>query len=251
MIEEQNTLQPTPVISHRRILLVDDEVGILKLLTHLLGRAGYHVDPCPSSKEALKKIQTVDYDCVITDAVMPDIDGIELVRRMRQNDAYRDRPIIMLTRRRDREDVRRALEAGVSDYLLKPVDDQILLDKVRLSLKNFQEEREISELVLTDDALPATVQQDVWIVAMSETSVTLRTSFQVHPDMNFKLFSQVFDEIDLPTPFLKLVESRQDYNPKKNQHEGWRSVFSLVGVPEKDLKKIRSWIRKEVIRRRK
>src|SRR6185312_14457496 len=87
-------------------------------------------------EDALRLLSQKKFDLVITDAMMPKMTGLDLVRTIRRNPSFQHLPILMLTRKSDRSDVQKALEAGITDYVLKPIDEHLLLDKVTLSLKD-------------------------------------------------------------------------------------------------------------------
>ncbi len=104
-----------------RILVVDDEVPITILLSKILKKEGYLVDTAGSGKEALEKIVSFAPTLVVTDLKMPDIDGIELIKRIR-----RERPevdFILLTAYATVENAVEAMKAGAREYLIKPLKD--------------------------------------------------------------------------------------------------------------------------------
>jgi len=100
-----------------RILLVDDEPAILKLLTSILRKAEFEVQTAPTPHDALDSLGHGFFDLVITDAIMPTTSGYDFVRTVRKHPLYGDVPILMLTKKRNREDVKLAVEVGVTDYV--------------------------------------------------------------------------------------------------------------------------------------
>ncbi len=111
----------------RTILVVDDDEATLNLLVDLLDPAGYFVQTCRSSAQALAAIDHQCPDIVLVDIVMPYTDGVELIRQVRQR-GYRDLPIIILTARTLSLDEARAY--GAVDYLSKPFDLDCLLSAI-------------------------------------------------------------------------------------------------------------------------
>jgi len=110
------------------ILIVDDEAAVREYLAGILA-AGYEVFTAATGMEALEMIQGQDYDLVICDLMMPDLDGLEIIARARQ---YRpDTAFIVLTAYGSLESAIKAIRLGASDYLLKPFDPEELLVHVK------------------------------------------------------------------------------------------------------------------------
>lgn len=105
----------------KRILIVDDEAQNLDLLSEMLKSLGYETELARDGFEALAKIK-LDIDLVLTDAMMPVMDGYEVVRRIREDSFHSDIPIIMVTGLTSKEDRLRAVEVGANDFIPKPFD---------------------------------------------------------------------------------------------------------------------------------
>lgn len=116
------------ISSGKRILLVDDEPHILTAITFLLTQKGYLVDQASNGKQALHRAKASVPDIVILDVMMPEMDGFEVARQLRQQAQFDDLRIIFLTARGTQEDRFRGYETGGEVYLTKPFDnDQLLL----------------------------------------------------------------------------------------------------------------------------
>ena len=102
-----------------RILVVDDEVGTCNLLSEFLGRKRYDVSIALSAQEAISSIESKRPDVVLLDIRMPGMDGIELLRRIKQFD--KDIDVIMITAVNEEGVGRRAIELGAYDYITKPI----------------------------------------------------------------------------------------------------------------------------------
>ena len=121
----------------KRILVVDDNEMNRDLMEALLEDIGHNAELAESGVEALAKLK-LGFDLVFLDVMMPDMDGFEVARHIRENPDTKDLPIIMVTALSDREDRLRAVEAGANDFIAKPVDKVEL--KVRMdSLLNMKE----------------------------------------------------------------------------------------------------------------
>ncbi len=113
-----------------RILIVEDSPTQALVLRHLLEERGYRVDAAASGKEALEILQRHKPTLIISDIVMPEMDGFELTGAIKNDKRLSEIPVILLTALSDPEDVIRGLEAQVDFYLTKPYDDDFLLSKV-------------------------------------------------------------------------------------------------------------------------
>ena len=121
------------------ILVVDDNRTLSRILRELLEAQGYLVDAAFDGHEALEYLRTRTPDLIVSDVVMPQIDGYELLRQLRSNSATQQIPVIFLTAFDTPEGRRRAKEAGAVDFLTKPLDDADLLVTVRAALTHQSE----------------------------------------------------------------------------------------------------------------
>ena len=111
-----------------RILIVDDDEMVRVALVELLKPEGYGVFAVPSGLEALKKLEEETFDLMVLDIIMPEMDGIELCRRIRQLDRHKETPIVFLTAKSQEADKVAGLEAGAGLYLSKPISPDKLLE---------------------------------------------------------------------------------------------------------------------------
>jgi two-component system phosphate regulon response regulator OmpR len=111
-----------------RILLVEDDPRLAEMLLEYLGQAGFGVTVAHFGATALERLNEVDYDAVVLDLMLPDMDGLEVCRRLR---ARCDTPVLMLTARGDAIDRIVGLELGADDYLPKPFEPRELLARLR------------------------------------------------------------------------------------------------------------------------
>jgi CheY-like chemotaxis protein len=114
--------RPVPAEGPARILVVDDDTASRKVAVELLGRLGCQSDAVGSGEEALEALDRVPYDLVFMDCQMPEVDGYETTRRIRENDRIREGVVIVaMTGDAFGEDRARCLEAGMNDHVAKPV----------------------------------------------------------------------------------------------------------------------------------
>jgi two-component system alkaline phosphatase synthesis response regulator PhoP len=116
---------------NKKILAVDDERHIVRLIQVNLERAGYQVLTAFDGPEALKKVDSDKPDLVVLDVMMPKMDGFEVLKRLQANPETRDIPVIMLTAKAQDVDVFRGWSSGVSAYLTKPFNPLELITFVK------------------------------------------------------------------------------------------------------------------------
>ncbi len=116
----------------RTILVVDDEPKLVKVVRDYLEHDGYRVLSAGDGREALARFQEARPDLVVLDLMLPELDGLEVCRRLRQ---YSGVPIIMLTARAEEVDELVGLELGADDYVTKPFSPRTLLARIRSVLR--------------------------------------------------------------------------------------------------------------------
>ncbi len=115
----------------RKILIVDDEPYILNILDFSLDAEGYTVLQAADGDEALRLAVAQHPDLIILDVMMPRLDGYETCRRLKEDAATKDIPVVMLTARNSREDRDKGDKAGADGFMTKPFSPQRLLDVVQ------------------------------------------------------------------------------------------------------------------------
>jgi len=118
-----------------RVLIVDDEAPILATMGPLLRSHGYDVTTAMSARACLESVERVDPDLIILDLGLPDMDGVELCRLIRDG---RSTPIIVLSARETEADKVGALDAGADDYVTKPFGAEELLARIRVALRRVE-----------------------------------------------------------------------------------------------------------------
>ena len=116
------------------ILVADDEDDIRELVVYRLGRSGYAVVEARDGEEAVRLAVEHIPDLAVLDVMMPKLDGYEVTRRLRDTEATKAIPVILLTARAQEADVSRGFDAGADDYLKKPFSPDELVSRVRAVL---------------------------------------------------------------------------------------------------------------------
>jgi DNA-binding response OmpR family regulator len=118
------------------ILIVDDEPELRQLISFHVENAGYDVMTYPDGEACWNQLQQADSppELLLTDVMMPNMDGFQLVENLRQSDDFSELPVIMLTGRGKEADVVQGLDVGADDYLTKPFRSQELLARINRCL---------------------------------------------------------------------------------------------------------------------
>jgi adenylate cyclase len=118
-----------------KILIVDDEPFNLDLLEQELGDQGYVIERAADGAEALEKVPSFEPDVILLDYMMPRMNGLEVLKHLREDEKYKTIPVILLTAKATQEDKVRGLDAGADDYVIKPFDSFELLARVRAMVR--------------------------------------------------------------------------------------------------------------------
>jgi DNA-binding response OmpR family regulator len=132
-------------MSHETILVVDDEPAIIQVVRDRLTREGLIVRSAATGGQALAIVSEDAPDLIILDLMLPDLDGFEVLRRLRQSG--RDEPVIVLTARDDDVDMIVGLEMGADDYVVKPFNPRALAARVRAVLRRRAEAQALASRV--------------------------------------------------------------------------------------------------------
>ena len=145
-----------------RLLVAEDNVVNQKVALRLLEKLGYHADAVANGQEAVKTLETVPYDLVLMDVQMPEMNGFEATRAIRDPQAKvlcRDIPIVAMTAHALKGDRDKCLEAGMNDYVSKPVTTSALQEVVERVLGNGREEKGVSPAPVPALPVPVNVQR--------------------------------------------------------------------------------------------
>lgn len=133
-----------------RILIVDDEINNRKLLETLLGNLGYETIQAGDGFEAIEKAREESPDLILLDIMMPDIDGYEVCRRLKNDEEILNIPVVMVTALADKESKIKGLDVGAIDFLSKPVDPSELKARTKniFTIKRFEDKLKCDNEVL-------------------------------------------------------------------------------------------------------
>ena len=137
-----------------RILFAEDERSLSRAVTALLEKNNYSVDPVYDGEEALAYLEAGNYDALILDIMMPKLDGLEVLRRLRQ--AGNPIPVLLLTAKSEVEDKVTGLDTGANDYLTKPFSTAELMARIRAMTRSQAGGQVTSQLTLGNITLDQT-----------------------------------------------------------------------------------------------
>ena len=152
------------------VLVVEDHPDMRAFICKLLG-PHYKIKEAADGKEALKKLKRYSIDLVISDVMMPRMDGFALLEALKAEEKWRGLPVVMLTARAAAEDKLHALRIGVNDYLTKPFQKEELLVRIDNLLKNRKQRLEWQQKIAEEEGKEATVSADDRFVQQAETTV--------------------------------------------------------------------------------
>jgi len=182
-----------------RILVVEDEPDLQSVLAQCLREEGYAVDAAADGSEGLLKAKGVDYDAIVLDVMMPRLDGIGMLRKLRE--AARATPVLLLTARDALPDRVKGLDAGADDYLVKPFELSELLARlralIRRSVGKASPQIAISDIVL--DTAAKQVLRDGKTIALTAREYSLVELLALHRGelvSRSMIYDHLFDEDD-------------------------------------------------------
>lgn len=163
-----------------RILIVDDEPITQETLEALLFTEGYDIASASSGAEAMKHLERFKADTILLDVLMPDMDGLELCRRIKAVEGLRHIPIILVTGLDSKEDLSQGLDAGADDFVNKPVNAIELRARVRSMLRIKRQFDELEETLQLRDDISNMIIHDMksplGVILMASQLLQLRTN---------------------------------------------------------------------------
>ncbi|HJT32054.1 MAG TPA: response regulator [Pirellulales bacterium] len=122
-----------------RILVVDDEEDLLELIRYNLAKEGYRVTCVGTGEDALREARGNPPDLIVLDLLLPNVDGLEVCKLLKNDPRTKHVPIVMLTAKGDEADMVTGLELGADDYISKPFSPRVLTARIRAVLRRAQE----------------------------------------------------------------------------------------------------------------
>ena len=161
-----------------KILIVDDDPDIIEILRYNLSLAGYEVKAASNGKEAIKKAKIFIPEIILLDVMMPEMDGIEACRLIREIPSLNNSRIIFLSARNEDYTQLTAFDAGADDYISKPVKPKILLKKISSIFKRIHKKENKIQLI---DLGEIKIDRNKYLVFINKNEIQL-------PKKEFELF---------------------------------------------------------------
>lgn len=221
-----------------KILIVDDQKSVLLTLEALLGSEKHVVIATTNVIDALHHLAAEPFDLVITDAIMPGgSDGYALTRTIRKQPKIAHIPVILLTGKREKSDVEKGLESGVNDYVVKPIDPELLLAKIR----NLLALESTNTMNFIEAAVNAKAEWETKteIVSVSEMGLTLHSNLSLPLGKIMRVNSPIFAEIGIDRMPLRVDLCEE----LMGTDAGFKIHAQFIGLTEKELTPLRLWIR--------
>jgi two-component system alkaline phosphatase synthesis response regulator PhoP len=221
----------------KKILIVEDERDVVKLLRYNLEKEGFRVATVADGSLALAEMRREEPDLVILDLMLPGMDGLEVCRQVRRHDKYSSVPILMLTARSEEADRVVGLELGADDYVTKPLSMRELVARVRALLRRHEPAPQRSNLQrgnLHIDPSAHTVSVAGRHVELSALEFRLLHYLAAHPGMVFSrdhLLDRVWGNDRSVTPrsvdvYIRRVREKIEQQP---QHPAYVQTVHGVG----------------------
>jgi len=150
-------------LAKEKILAVDDDPDILKLLQYNLEKEGFSVITAANGQEALRLVRSQPPQAIILDLMLPEVDGLEVCRQIKRDEALSGIPILMLTAKGEEVDRVVGFELGADDYITKPFSPRELVLRVKAILKRSSPRKEPAKRISLGDLLIDLDRHQVWI----------------------------------------------------------------------------------------
>jgi diguanylate cyclase (GGDEF)-like protein len=169
-----------------KVLVVDDERNILDIIKFNLEIEGYEVITSREGDEALRLVQELNPDLILCDIMMPELDGLEVCRRLKADGRTNQIPVVMLSARTQAQDKVASIEAGADDFITKPFDFSDLVARITINLIRARQKRDVSPLT----GLPGSISIEAETKKRISKNLLFATSY-IDMD-NFKPFNDIY-----------------------------------------------------------
>lgn len=223
-----------------KILIVDDQESFLVTLEKILADQKHSTKRANNAFDAIELLKAEYFDVLITDAIMPGHTGYDLATTVRKIPVLKTLPIIMLTGKKALKDVQKGIQAGVNDYVFKPVEPKILLSKLNnILIKN---KLILPELTKIPVSFKASWQDETAIIELSEVGLLISSNIALPVGTTMDLSSDFYEDVGIYNLALTVMECI----PDKTRKEFFKIKALFVSPTEADIKAIRTWISSKV-----
>ena len=219
----------------KKIAIVEDEAELAALIEYNLGRHGYEAQILGGSKGTLRALEQAKPDLILLDVMLPDVDGFELCRQIRQSAVLARTPVLFLTARSDEVDRVLGLEIGGDDYMTKPFSPRELIARVKAHLRREDMDTEPASAEIGPFRLDRTARR-VFLgereISLTATEFNLLEYFLTHPGRAYsrdQLLEAVWGESRYVTPRTVDVHVRRLREQIEEQPDNPRYLTTVRG----------------------
>ena len=218
------------------ILLVEDDEMQLKLLEAALQRAGFSYVSARDGHGALENLNRETFNLVISDVNMPGgISGFNLVKTVRGIERLKEIPFIFVTGRGDKSDVAKAIGIGVDDYIIKPIDQDMLLAKIEALISKKGTLYSFSERPVR---AAARLDANLTIDGISEQAIQFLSPIPIPDNYKITIDAEIYSEIGIDPPRLRVTRC-EDVHGQQNY---FRIRANFIGLSAKEMDAVRRWL---------
>ncbi len=220
-----------------KFLIVDDDPAILKITEKLLTLKKFEVVCCDNALEAIQTLGDLSFDIMITDATMPAYSGFDLIRSTKKREDLNYLTIAMLTGRSDKSDIEQAVALGVDDYIVKPIDPELFLEKVDRLVQRHQKKLKQKPVKLTSNAkmlVPITVTR------FTDIGITIESPYPLTKGTEVQIELEELKEIGLNQNRFKAI-----FNSESRHHSRILTELILLNLDEEEQKLLAQFSQKK------
>src|SRR5512133_594186 len=197
-------------VNEQSILIVDDVPKNIQLLGSILKEEAYDLEFATSGKEALEWLDSKQFDLVLLDIMMPEMDGFEVCRRIKENPATREVSVIFLTAKADFQSIIQGFESGAVDYITKPYNRKELLIRVKTHLTLQQQRKQLELSTSFEKKIFSIIGHDLRS-PMGNIRTYIDAFLQVNPDLEENLVILLKDLYLLSDNAFNLLENLMNW----------------------------------------
>lgn len=211
-----------------KFLAVDDDRDILNVVTTLLELKGFKVTCCENALDAIQQLGLQTFDILITDATMPSHSGFDLIRTIRKNPSWDSLTMAMLTGRSDKGDIQQALKLGVKDYIVKPIQPELFLNKIDKLIEKHQRALKNRVTMTSEDA---EMHVPIKVSRITDIGITIDSPHPLPKDFIVRIDVTAIKQAGIKKNRFKTIFSTQINNSGHNLIE-----FILLDIDEDEQK---------------
>jgi CheY-like chemotaxis protein len=226
----------------RNILFVDDDPVAQTIVNSMLTQAGYVVTCVSNGFEALDLLHRYAFDLMLLDIVMQQMNGLELLKRLKAQPETKDIPVIMLSARDDRAMVLKATQLGAADYLVKPPDRDTFLRKIENALGG---RPRFAEVYLSKDSPRAGCEFHFKgkILSIGESGVVISSEIPLETNTFHTIQAPLLKEIGVEAVQFKVVLCQKE-------HDSYTVYANFLGLKITEVQSIRQWVIEQALKGR-